>query len=269
MQLEISFDSVFSSVSIKTNMKRGGAMNRFSRRLSAVNFLLVIGFIWLVVLAYLSFVTDKKEQSNKKSKQTPTEREPLFDDFDDDFAELPKKIKMTAKNTKIKVTREYKSDDILLPPLPPKIIELHKRLNLTNPGHMGAPVILPSDLPFDIQEKVNQSWEVYAINEFVSNLIPLYRELPDIRPDYCRTVKYSANLPDTSVIMVFHNEPFTMILRSVFAVLKRTPAELLKEILLVDDCSDKGLLKLQPQRSNLLILSIHLSAIETYFGDVY
>lgn len=40
----------------------------------------------------------------------------------------------------------------------------------------------------------------------VSNLIPLYRELPDIRPDYCRTVEYSKNLPVTSVIMIFHNE---------------------------------------------------------------
>lgn len=230
-------------------LKRTRDMIRFSRRHSLINFLLVFGFIWLLVLAYLSSVTNNfafrvndsvKSKKYEKPTQSLNEPIPLFDDFDDDFAEFPKKKLTTAKKKKLKVTREQNYNDIELPPLPAKILELHERLNLTNPGHMGAPVILPSNLPYDIQEKIEKSWEVYAINEFVSNLIPLYRELPDIRPDYCRTVKYSSDLPDTSVIMVFHNEPFTMILRSVFAVLMRTPAELLKEILLVDDCSDKG-----------------------------
>jgi hypothetical protein len=38
---------------------------------------------------------------------------------------------------------------------------------------MGKPVVLPSILPPEMQAKVNKSWEIYAINEFVSNLIPL------------------------------------------------------------------------------------------------
>jgi hypothetical protein len=67
---------------------------------------------------------------------------------------------------------------------------------------MGEPVILPDDLPKDIVEKIKISWEIYSFNEFVSNLIPLDRELPDIRPEYCKTVQYSDNLPVTSVIMV-------------------------------------------------------------------
>lgn len=107
-------------------------------------------------------------------------------------------------------------------------------------GHMGKPVSLPLVVPSDIQAMINDSYETYKINEFVSNLIPLYRELPDIRPDHCRSIKYSKNLPVTSVIMVFHNEPFSMMMRSVFAVLKRTPPELLGEIVLVDDCSTRS-----------------------------
>lgn len=105
---------------------------------------------------------------------------------------------------------------------------------------MGRPVVLPENLSFDIQVKINKSWEIYSFNEFVSRLVRLDRELPDIRPEYCRSLQYSSDLPVTSVILVFHNEPFTMIMRSVFAVFHRTPKNLLGEIVLVDDCSDRG-----------------------------
>lgn len=242
-------------------------MIRFSRRFPLIKFLLLIGFIWFLLMAYFSYKSNDQssivnkavELNNKLRQQALPEPIPLFNDFDDDFAEIRKKNSTRIRKTKIKVNVDQRDEieNIPPPPLPAKIIEFHNRLNLTNPGHMGAPVILPSDLPIDIQEIVNKSWEIYAINEFVSNLIPLYRELPDIRPDYCRTVRYSVELPVTSVIMVFHNEPFTMIMRSVFAVLKRTPANLLGEILLVDDCSDKRLYSFNDFKL-IEFLNIHL-----------
>lgn len=149
---------------------------------------------------------------------------------------LPEKIKNEIKN--------YASEDLIDPPeLSIEILELHKKFNLKNPGHLGKPVILPENLSIEYQVKINLSREIYSINEFVSKLIPYYRELPDIRPVYCRELKYIEKLPVTSVIMVFHNEPFTMIMRSVFAVLKRTPPHLLGEIILVDDCSTYDELK--------------------------
>ena len=126
------------------------------------------------------------------------------------------------------------------PTLPPEVVAIHRRLNLTNPGHLGAPLILPPNLPQDIQNMFNKSWEKYQINEFGSTLIPLDRELPDMRTPYCKNKTYSPNLPMASCILVFHNEALSMILRTVYSLLNMSPPNLLREIILVDDCSTHG-----------------------------
>ncbi|KAG5668769.1 hypothetical protein PVAND_016696 [Polypedilum vanderplanki] len=122
------------------------------------------------------------------------------------------------------------------PMLSDEILELQKRLNLTNPGHLGEPIKL-SNMPSDILEMYNKSWTKYQINEFVANLIPLDRELPDMRTDYCKNLTYPENLPTASTILVFHNEALSMILRTVYSILNFSPPRLLKDIVLVDDCS--------------------------------
>lgn len=50
-------------------------------------------------------------------------------------------------------------------------------------------------------------------------------------------MEYSAKLPSVSVIIIFHNEHLSTLLRTCVSVVRRTPAQLLNEIILVDDAS--------------------------------
>lgn len=61
----------------------------------------------------------------------------------------------------------------------------------------------------------------------------------------CKTRQYLAKLPDVSIVIIFFNEHFKTLLRSVHSIVNRTPPELLKQIVLVDDGSEWDSLKQQ------------------------
>ncbi|XP_071447179.1 putative polypeptide N-acetylgalactosaminyltransferase 9 isoform X1 [Hetaerina americana] len=114
------------------------------------------------------------------------------------------------------------------------------------PGDMGKPVVLPN-MTADMKALVDQGWEKNAFNQYASDLISVHRSLPDPRDEWCKAPgKYDVNnLPQTAVVICFHNEAWSVLLRTVHSVLDRSPEHLIREIILVDDFSDMPHLKQQ------------------------
>ncbi|XP_074866230.1 polypeptide N-acetylgalactosaminyltransferase 10 isoform X3 [Carettochelys insculpta] len=92
-------------------------------------------------------------------------------------------------------------------------------------------------------EQVDQAYRENGFNIFVSDKISLNRSLPDIRHPNCNNKLYLEKLPNTSVIIPFHNEGWSSLLRTVHSILNRSPPALIAEIVLVDDFSDREHLK--------------------------
>ncbi|XP_020293598.1 polypeptide N-acetylgalactosaminyltransferase 5 isoform X1 [Pseudomyrmex gracilis] len=108
-----------------------------------------------------------------------------------------------------------------------------------SPGEMGAAVhIAPEN-----EAKQQELFKLNQFNLMASDMISLNRSLKDIRLEGCKTKKYPKYLPDTSIVIVFHNEAWTTLLRTVWSVINRSPKSLLKEIILVDDASERDHLK--------------------------
>ncbi|XP_071084723.1 polypeptide N-acetylgalactosaminyltransferase 5-like [Haliotis cracherodii] len=82
-----------------------------------------------------------------------------------------------------------------------------------------------------------------GFNQLVSDRISIHRRLLDNRVEECKSRVYPADLPQASVIICFHNEAWSTLLRSVHSVLDRSPEHLIREIILVDDASTQDHLK--------------------------
>ncbi|XP_043939371.1 polypeptide N-acetylgalactosaminyltransferase 6 [Protopterus annectens] len=115
------------------------------------------------------------------------------------------------------------------------------------PGADGKAFKHDTFTPEETKEK-DRGMEKHCFNLFASDRISLQRSLgPDTRPPECIDQKFKRcpPLPTTSVIIVFHNEAWSTLLRTVYSVLHTSPAILLKEIILVDDASTDDYLKEQ------------------------
>ncbi|ESO92086.1 hypothetical protein LOTGIDRAFT_121706, partial [Lottia gigantea] len=113
-------------------------------------------------------------------------------------------------------------------------------------------------LPPAEKAKYHRLFERNSFSEYTSDLVSVNRTIPDRRPQACKDKSYSSNLLQTSVIITFHNEARSALLRSVHSVINRSPSNLLKEIILVDDASDRDDLKapLDEYLNNLPIVKL-------------
>ncbi|KAG4071875.1 hypothetical protein HA402_006036 [Bradysia odoriphaga] len=61
----------------------------------------------------------------------------------------------------------------------------------------------------DLTELMDQLIEQENYNLLASDMISLHRSLPDSRSDECKRLSYPEKLPNTSVVIIFHNEAWT------------------------------------------------------------
>ncbi|XP_013772699.1 polypeptide N-acetylgalactosaminyltransferase 1-like [Limulus polyphemus] len=82
-----------------------------------------------------------------------------------------------------------------------------------------------------------------GFNVYISDRISLNRSVPDARHPLCKNIHYDKDLPTASIVIIFIDEAWSALLRTIHSVLNRTPSHLLHEIILVDDASTREHLK--------------------------
>lgn len=82
------------------------------------------------------------------------------------------------------------------------------------------------------------SYQQHYFNLELSDRIGVGRTVPDTRHANCKNREFMVTpARSTSVIITFYNEATSALLRTISSVLTRTPSYLLKEIIVIDDCS--------------------------------
>ncbi|KAE9553428.1 hypothetical protein FO519_003387 [Halicephalobus sp. NKZ332] len=110
------------------------------------------------------------------------------------------------------------------------------------PGSNGNGVSIGNDK----EEKMKEMFKQNQFNLMASNMISVNRSLPDFRSHKCKSDAelYDVNsLPKVSIIIVFHNEAWSTLLRTLHSIIARSPSSLLEEIILIDDMSERDYLK--------------------------
>lgn len=85
-------------------------------------------------------------------------------------------------------------------------------------GVNGAPVQLSGE----DQRLADEIMRKEAFNVFISDRISMHRNVPDTRDSACRKLSYSKSLPTASIIIIFTNEAFSTLLRTVWSVLDKS-----------------------------------------------
>ncbi|CAG5117616.1 unnamed protein product, partial [Candidula unifasciata] len=104
----------------------------------------------------------------------------------------------------------------------------------------GAGVFINRSLLTE-REKViyDNGLRTYSANQLASEKTPLRRNIDFHMPE-CKNLTYdTAKLPKAGIVIIFTDEMWSSLMRTVFSILDAGPEELISEIILVDDASQK------------------------------
>ncbi|XP_077160703.1 polypeptide N-acetylgalactosaminyltransferase 15 [Paroedura picta] len=231
-----------------------------SRKLQFLLLLLVLSFLLLVV----TMRSPPPKDLNKEGISLPADYSPK-EGYQVDFGE-PQEILDFLENNEQYIPQEGRSpfiplreDELLMAIEAPtakrnpkkgyRMVRQQSRKQEENKP-VQDPELQLQPLPLQVGQQADAGeqllmagLEVHGFNEALSQQIPLHRELPEVRHPLCLKQESRPNLPRASVIICFHNEAWSTLLRTVHSILDTAPRAFLKEIILVDDLSTQGHLK--------------------------
>ncbi|XP_011500042.1 PREDICTED: putative polypeptide N-acetylgalactosaminyltransferase 9 [Ceratosolen solmsi marchali] len=209
---------------------------------------ILAGAVWLTV-CFLLYTEDRAaavaDQGLQQPIQQAVQQQPLMAAPQMANGFVPPAVQAIKKETLTNVVSKSKANHAG-PDQGGGVLAAPREQDGSAPGEMGRPVILPTNLTTEIKKLVDDGWINNAFNQYASDLISVHRTLPDPRDSWCKEPgRYLKELPPTAVIICFHNEAWSVLLRTVHSVLDRSPNHLIQEIILVDDFSDMPHLKRQ------------------------
>lgn len=116
---------------------------------------------------------------------------------------------------------------------------IENEMKRVGPGEKGEAV---NEVEPDEEALSQRLFDENGYYGLISDKISVNRSVADIRHPKCKKLKYYKELPTVSVIIPFYNDHLSVLLRTIHSVMNRSPASLLREIILINDRSTKDFL---------------------------
>ncbi|GFR67543.1 polypeptide N-acetylgalactosaminyltransferase [Elysia marginata] len=164
------------------------------------------------------FSQNRLSKDKQLSEETHTETKPI------------ENLSSTRETKVFEASKSLKYHDVKLP----SFVAYGKA---GDPGEFGVGFKYPlRNLTARERQEKAEKFELHAFDAWTSDRISVRRQLQDGRIQECKK-KALPSFTGVSVLVVFHNEAWSVLLRTIHSVLDRSPPQFLVELVLLDDCS--------------------------------